>query len=135
AATRVAERGDDLAEAGVAADRGGLQTRRALELEERHVVRHVVPQHGRRVRAAVADVGDADARGAPDHVVVRQHEAGGADHDPGAGGRAAFVAEGRADVRDRRVDGRRDVPYGAVREGRDGENGGGNGDESHAGSI
>src|SRR5439155_1528606 len=70
--------------AGVAgSDRG--QPGCALCLQDGDVVATVVAHHGGRVAAAVADVGDLDAGGALDHVVVGEHPPVGAEHHAGAG--------------------------------------------------
>src|SRR5690606_36169859 len=84
----VADGGDGVADLhpGRGGERGGLEPGRALQPDDRDVARPVVADDPRGVGAAVVGVGALDLRGAADHVVVGQHEAGGGEHDARPGG-------------------------------------------------
>ena len=86
------------------AERCGRQPGGAGQLEDRDVVRPVVAEHLRRVRLAVADVGDGDRRRAGDDVVVGEHDAVGGEDDAGARALRPVVADGRDDVDEARAD-------------------------------
>ena len=112
AAERVADRGDGVANLhrrGIT-ERDGGQTGRAVQLEERHVVGRVDPDDGCGGGAVTGDR-DLDARGALDHMVVRQDLAVGREHHAGARAKGtepvgAQHLLGRVDVDDRADRGR-----------------------------